>query len=1314
MTTNISKPHITDPDTNLPFPGKFYGREKEIKTLLDSYKTVQSSEKVYTNITGSSGIGKTTLVFELFKPLVENSCYFISGKCDQMKGSMPYNSIIQAFRGFVKHILNFNRQDINKWNRAILDAVSPFAQVIIDVIPEIEEIIGPQEKNSELATEESQNRFNMVFTRFIRVFTESDRPLVMFIDDLQWVDSATMTLLKYLLIDPDIHSFYLIGSFRDNEVGEFHRVSIVKKELVSVGLDVAEICVPPLCYNDISNLITDTLQHTDDSIKPLAEFTLHHTSGNPLYINQFLKTLCQENLLIRDNIEGWKWDYKKIESSYGSADAADLMAKSIMKLPEREKYILKLASCVGNTFEIDTIKYTTGMSIKEIASPLTDMLSAGYIKSSWNDYSFSHDKVYEAAYAMISPDERQEIHYKIGKSLLNNFDSNELNEKIFDIVNQLNLGSKIILENHEEYMVSELNFQAGIKARLSVAYESAAIYFTSAMNILPAGCWSERYELTKEIATERFECEYLAGNLEQAYELFSQIKANSRTNIEIAQLYNLNSMILMNMGKPHMAIRFAIQGLQFIGVNIRENPSLIQLWIKKILLSIKLRNKNFQTLMDMPEMGDALMKSRMSVLLNIWFPAHLVSNKLRRLISYKMVEISLRHGNCDLSPVGFLGYGITLGLGPHKYRDACDFGRFALSLNEKYINRGLNCRLNTLFGAYMSHWRYYIDSGIRHLQMAHKIGLDSGELYYAGLSALYLTFLKFFKGETIDNVKSASKNYLNYSIKNKDPDLYNGLYVFYQNTLCFKGQTKNEVCLDDENFNEQQFIIHIKKQELLQPYYLYLICKARLLLFFERYEEALECCPVQKELFEYHHSTIVISEYIFIKSLILLSLYEKSGKIKKIKYLFLIKRYHNLMKIWKDNCPENFTHKHLIIDAEIKRIQRKDVEAIRLYNMAIDSARENHYISNEAIANELAARFYISRSLDSYAVFHLNQALACYRKWGFVTKVNQLENKYKNIIVETSSLMLQTCEGGGHVSNQNSAINRICENIDRISKEKKYSAVMRESVNVISEISGAERCCILLMKNSIYCIEIEKLKGADSIKKLNSIPVSHENLPLSIIKNVFSQDEIRVIRNVSENKKYIRDPYVIKYTPDTVAFIPVSSENNVDGIIYVEFDKSVCSAAVDYSLKILKLIVPGITVSIINSLKTTDETDDDINASLREIDIDKVSANLDNLMEKQKLYRIEDLTLNMLAQELDIPAHHLSKILNEKLNVNFSKYINRYRIEEAKLLLISETEMSVIDIAYEAGFSSLSTFYSAFLKFTGISPAKYRKDFLQS
>lgn len=1301
------------------FPEKYYGREKEIRILLESYRTVQSAEKVYTNITGSSGIGKTTLVFELFKPLVENNCHFISGKCDQMKGSMPYNSIIQAFRGFVKQILSSNRQDINKWNTSILDAVGPFGQVIIDVIPEIEEIIGPQEKVSELATEESQNRFNMVFTGFIRAFTESDRPLVMFIDDLQWVDSATMTLLKYLLIDPDIHSFYLIGSFRDNEVGEFHRVSIVRKELLSVGLNVNEISVPPLSYNDISNLITDILDRTDDSIKPLAEFTLLHTSGNPLYINQFLKSLYRENLLIRDSIEGWKWDYKKIESGYGSADAADLMAKSIMTLPEREKSVLKLASCIGNTFDILTIKYMTDMTIEEITSAVSEILRAGYIKLSWNNYSFTHDKIFEAAYAMIPPDERKKIHYKIGKSLIKNSSGNVLNEKIFDIVNQLNIGIEIILENHEEYAVSELNFQAGMKAKLSVAYESAALYFSHSMNILPLECWAEKYDLTKKIATERFECEYLAGNLEEAHQLFREIKINSRTNIEIAELYNLNSKILMNMGKPHMAIRFAIEGLEFLDVHIKENPGRIHLWIKKYLLLIKLRSKDFQTLMNMPEMDNVLMKSKMSVLLNTWFPSHLVNNRLRRMISYEMIEISLKHGNCDLSTVGFLGYGISLGLEAHRYKDACDYGKFALSLNNKYANNGLNCRLNALFGAYMSHWRYYIDFGKKHLQTAYRVGLESGELYYAGVSAVYQVFAMYFKGESIDNVNSTSKIYLDFSLKNKDPDVYNGLYVFYQNTLCLKGMTENSVSLNDKKFSEDEFIKHIRNQELLQPYYLYLTCKARLLLFFEKYEEALECCPDQKNLFQFHHSTIVIPEYIFIKSLILISLYKKAGRIQKTKYMLLLKNYRKLMKIWQDNSPENFSHKYLLIDAEIRRVLHKDVDAIKLYNMAINAAKTNNYICNEAIANELAAKFYISRSLNNYAFFHLQQALVCYNKWGFVTKVNQLVNKYKNLMDEFSPGNLlnitQDSDYSGLDSNHNSIIDKISKNIDSISNEKKYSEVMIKSLHAIGEISGSGRCCILLKKDSRYCIEIEKERDTGNIKLLDSIPVSYDNFPLSIIKNNFCQDEIRTEKNVAAHEKYKKDPYVEKHSPGTITFLPLSSGSDVNGMIYVEFEKSVCSASVDFSIKMLKMIIPQVTVSILNSIKTPGE--DNIAADndfFRDIDTEKVSKDLKKLMEEEKLFRIEDLTLNMLAKEIDIPAHHLSKILNERLNVNFSKFINRYRIEEAKLLLIRETEIPVINIAYEVGFNSLSTFYSAFLKFTGVAPAKYRKDFLKS
>ena len=1299
-------------EETFPVPGRIYGRKNEIQDLSRIFKEVEGGAKEYLNITGPSGIGKTTLVRDLFRPLVKDNSYYISGKCDQMKGAPPYNSIIQAFRGFVKDLLEYESDHIDKWNRSIIEAVGTSGRVITDVIPEIEEIIGPQDQVPELGTEESCNRFNMVFTRFIRVFTGSDRPLVMFIDDLQWVDSASLSLLKYILLDSEVRSFLLIGSYRDNEVSEYHGVSIAVRELAGAGIFTGEIRVPPLDYNDIKELIRDTLCNSSSGIKVLAEFTFNHTKGNPLYINHFLKSLYEDSLIQMDETEGWKWNFKDIESNYAAADAADLMARGIMRLPEEDKDLLILASCAGNCFNLKTLELVSGCDRDTVSGRIQKLVSGGYIRPLWNEYCFSHDKIYEAAYGMISESEKKDIHYRIGRVLLNNLDENEKNEKIFDIVNQLNLGAVHVRDDNERYVLAELNLKAGLRAKLSVAYESAAAYLGTGMSVLPLDSWSARYDLVKRMASERFECEYLCGNFEEAYHLFVEIKKNCRTSIEIAQLYNLNSLLLMNMGSPLMAIQYGINGLKLLGVKIRTWPGMFRLLYKKVLLMKELRKKDYNDLILLPEMHEEMMKNRMSILLNTWFPSHLVNNRLRKLISYEMVRLSLVSGNCEHSPVGFLGYGITLGLGMHRYREACEYGMFALSLNEKYVNAGLRCRLETLFGAYLSHWTNHVDTGIGYLRGAHKKGVESGEIYYAGVAAVYQMFAMFFKGESIPRVCKTSRNYLDFSEKNRDPDVYNGLQVFYRNTRCLMGETAGITCLSDETFNEDEFRELIRKQEVLQPYYLYLICRARLLYLFGKYEEALECCPREKELFEYHYSTIVIPEYIFIKSLILTALYEKVSIAGKLRYLLILNRHLRLMKKWKESCPENFLHKYYLIEAEIKRITGRDIQAMKLYSLSIDSAKKNGYTCNEAMSGELAAGFYLSRGFNDLAVLHISTALEKYKKWGVITKVAQVNQTWSDLLEPGDSLFPAAQKGDPQGTER---LESVLSMMSGISGDMLRKDLIASILNIIYELSGPGRCCVLVNIDGRFHIEAEAGSVPDENESAYPVPVSADNMPLSVLKQSTLQSEVTIIRDIQENDNFKRDPYLLKNAPRNILIIPLIVMRKAIAIIYKEFENDII---MEHCLKILKILTPQITVSLANSPVTgTDEIDGkDEKASktyLRGLDVDRALMELEKLMEVDRLYKIEDFSLAMLAKEMSLSTQQLTELLNDRLNVNFNTYINSFRVGEAKKLLIQQPESPVLSIAYEVGFNSVSTFYSAFVKFTGVSPAKYRSNSLK-
>ncbi|MBD3561022.1 serine/threonine-protein kinase PknK, partial [Planktothrix sp. FACHB-1355] len=674
-------------------PQKLYGREAEVTQLLEVFDRVSTGSSETMLVGGYSGIGKTSVINEVHKPIVAKRGYFISGKFDQFKRNIPYAAVIQAFGELVRHLLTETAEKIAAWKEQILEALRANGQVIIDVIPEIEQIIGKQPPVPQLGPSESQNRFNRVFREFIHVFIKPSHPLVVFLDDLQWADSASLKLIQLLMSDPDSQYLLLIGAYRDNEVSPTHPLMLTLDEIKKTGAIIETITLQPLDIYHVGQLVADTLHYEISRAKPLAELIFNKTQGNPFFFTQMLATLHSEKLLTFDYSAGiWEWDIKQIQA-VGITDynVVELIARNIQKLAEETQKVLKLAACIGDKFNLDVLSIVNQKSEPKTAADLWDALQAGLVlplSESYKiplvfdnsvqvampvdsvkvRYKFLHDRVQQAAYSLIPDENKKQTHLKIGELLLEHTPSEEIAENIFDIVNQLNYGTDLLTSEKERDKLANLNLIAGKKAKAATAYEAAVNYLYVGIGLLSPSSWESQYDLSLNLYVEIAESEYLNTNFD---------RANSYAEIILQKATNLLDKVKVYELKIQMYVaRLAVQDAVDTGLSVVE-------MLGVPLLEEAPKNLIIEDLINLPILTDAYKLAASRILVPLMPPVYWSNPSLLPSLVFTMIDISVKYGNCASAIQGYGFYALILCGTAEDIDSGYRYGKLGLKLLDK-------------------------------------------------------------------------------------------------------------------------------------------------------------------------------------------------------------------------------------------------------------------------------------------------------------------------------------------------------------------------------------------------------------------------------------------------------------------------------------------------------------------------------------------------------------------------------------------------------------------------------------------------------
>ncbi|QLE58572.1 ATP-binding sensor histidine kinase [Nostoc sp. TCL26-01] len=1178
-----------DQSSQLQIPEKLYGREAEIDILMTAFSQINQGQKALALVAGYSGIGKSALVNEIHKPVIKNRGYFIAGKYEQFQRNIPYASLIQAFQELIQQLLTESESQLTIWQEKLLAALSPNAQIIIDVIPELELIIGKQPEVPQLASAEAQNRFNLVFRKFINVFAQKEHPLVVFLDDLQWADLASLKLIQLLATDTDIQHLLLIGAYRDNEVDTSHPLMLILREIAKNSSPVKTIHCQNLKITDVCQLVSDTLKSSLEDSKELAKLIFHKTAGNPFFINQLLKFIHQENLLLFNFVTGqWQWDIQRIQMLGITDNVVDLMIGKIQKLKETTQNILKIAACIGNRFNLNILSCVNEKSHNDTALDIWEALQAGLIiplSDSYKlpllleevdifviDYKFLHDRVQQAAYALIPDEQKPEIHLHIGRLLLKNIDESLREDKIFDIVNQLNIGTELITAPEERYQLAELNLLSGRKAKDSAAYESAVKFLKQGLNLLVDDCWQNHYELTLALYVETVEAEYLTTNFEQAEPLFISVINNSKNILDTVKVYEKKIQFYVAQNRMREALDLDLQVLEMLGVSLSQTPP---------------AELTIEELANLPEMTDPHKLAAMRILMTAMPPAYLADPALLPLIAFTMVNLCVQYGNSSFAAYAYGFYGLILCGGLQNIESGYRFGKLSLEILEQFDTREIKSKVYALFNIFVRHWKEHIQTTIEPLQDAVQSGLDTGDIEYVGYNGLLVCWHPFWVGENLDILEQRLEQYISLAYKIQQEHFTICLLILKQMvTELVQGQ-EHEYYLEGDSFNES--VMQRMADNIAAIFYAYL-GKTILSYFFKDYAQAIKNAQLAQQYEVAVGGTVYLSAYKFYYSLALLGLCINTTNQADIQ-TFIDKVAENQQQLqeWANHSPENYQHKYDLVEAEKARFLGQVLVAMENYDLAIKGAHNYGYIHEEALAYECAAEFYFHLGRHEFASLYMTKAHYGYRHWGANAKVKDLELKYPELIAKVST---QYQTGFTNTNITASTANEKSSGLDLITVIKGSQALsevillenlLEKLMTILIENAGAQTGILLLEKGGKLFIEAKASVEQEDLTVGQSIPLENsQQLPISVINYVTRTKKDVVLSDAKNEGGFTIDPYIIDNQVKSLMCTSIINQGKLIGLVYLENNLTVGAFTAD-RIQILKILSSQAAISIENA-----------------------------------------------------------------------------------------------------------------------------------
>ena len=1173
-----------DATDRLLIPEKLYGRQSEVETLLDAFdQVVKGGAPELVLVSGYSGVGKSSVVNELQPVLVPPRGLFAAGKFDQYKRDIPYSTLAQAFRTLIRQLLTKSEAELDRWRRELRHASEGHGQLIVDLVPELKLIIGDQPPLPEVSAKDAQRRFQLLFQRFVGVFARPEHPLALFLDDLQWLDTATLDLLEHLLTRSELRHLLLIGAYRDNEVNAAHPLMRKLEAIKGAGGRVTELKLTPLAQEHLEQLLADALRCERERSMQLTQLVYEKTAGNPFFANQFIASLAEEGMLAFDHdASRWSWDLARIHAKGYTDNVIDLMVTKLNRLPLETQRALQQLACLGNVAEATTLSLVLEASPEQVHAVLWESMRHGLIDRLPSSYKFIHDRVQEAAYSMIPEAWRTEVHLRIGRLLATHHSPQEQEETIFDIANHLNRGAPLITSREEREKLAELNLRAAKRAKASTAYASALKYLLAGAELLGATAWERRRDLTYMLEFERAECEFLTGELPSAAERLSALSNRVANTLERATLAYLQISVCSELTQFDRAVVVALDYLRHVGIDLPPHPTDDEVRCEYEQIWSQLGDRSIGQITDLPLMSDPEPLQTVRILTNMMVPASFTDRNLNHLMICKAATLSLEHGNCDASCHGYL---MLARVAIERFGDfdtGAQFAQVGLELVEgaglKRFEGGTYLSYALWIAPWTKHVRVCSDLMRRAFDAANRVGDPT----YAGYASCCLQADRLVAGDSLSEVQSeaevclaaAQKANLSYHVDLVTPQLA------LIRTL--RGLTRKFGYFDSEQIEEASYERHLADNAHLRVHECwYRIRKLQARYFAGDYRGALEASAASQGLMSLH---IEDAEYHFYSALSRAASWE-SGTADERKQLDVLLQHVRQLEIWAKHCPANWENRAALVGAEIARIEGREPDAMRLYEKAIHSSRINGLVNNEAIAYERAAAFYRARGFDEIADTYLRSARTRYAAWGAEGKVRQLDRLYPRL------------KQGQPPPGPASTIAAPLEGLDlatiiRVSQEISGEMVLEKLVDTVMrkamEHAGAERGLLIIQRGEELHIQAEsRTAGNDVIVSLRDASLAATAMPKSlvpesILRFVIRTHESVILDDASSANRFSADPHFLQNRARSILCLPLLNRAKLSGLLYLE-NNLAPGVFTSGRITVLRMLVSQAAISLENT-----------------------------------------------------------------------------------------------------------------------------------
>lgn len=1207
---------------------KIYDRDDILNKLIKKIKInfhltpriyeIPTLPKIMVLVSGDAGIGKSSLIQEIYKPIIEHNGYFLSGKCHK---NVAYSAFITMVNQLVKEILCQNEERLKQWQKTINLAWGDYTQVMIDLIPDLQLLVGNSNPVQELESPETNIRVDSLFLNLIRAVCTGEYPLVMFLDDLQWADPKTLKLLELVITDSETYNLLAIGAYRDRQVKTADRpLAIALKKIQQQNINIEEIHLSPLSLASITHLIADSFHCDKKSAKHLADIVQQKTHGNPYFIKQFLTDCYHQQLIYfeRDSLS-WQWDLPAIAQREMTENVVNFLANKLVSFPQTTQKILQVAACIGRTFDVFTLATLLDSTPSNVLADLSPAIQENYIglvnhRDSFGEssdreaigqycFKFQHKKLQTMAEFITDSQVRSLTKLELARLWLQQKNKNSQN--ILAIVNYYNRGIPQITDINEKIKLAELNLLAAQQTKQQELTRSSINYLQIARKLLTARSWQTHEELSRKIYSESIEVYYLQHNFAKAENYARVLLHYAKQTSDYASFYEIK--IKIQIARNHMKLAWEtgkyvlekILGVSFV-------PSL-----SSPLIIAELEN--------LPGINDPNKQAALKILTILYAPVMQIYPELLCSLSLTMIHLCRQYGNCSEAAFGYVLYGVILCEKMIDIESGYQLGQLALKILDRFPNERIYHLVFRLFNAKIKIFKFPVKSFIERLKpnqvptqtgefqefISSRLSYDSNKFLMGELASEFapvspcLTSQKGIEGEAIAEKKN--RNMLNTIGNPGQTQLLNYAQLIWP-SICF--QLLNESPIDSSTYEELiQFWHEVENKPEADTTY-----EERICLFNFHLSQSILGYLMQDYPLAVHHGTLTekyqqaagsglaIAAHKFYLALAILAqeYAQATTDVKQTPNFQKVIQLTDRIKKLAEYAPSNFLHKYKLIEAEKAKVVGDYWQAGLLYNQAIIEAQKNNYLHELALAYELAADFYWSENLIDIAKTYLSQAQATYIKWQGWAKVKELELRYSEFFAEVpkSKQLIKTVSSNTDRISHRLDLQSILKAAQTLASEMVLETLLEKMMKLVLENAGAQKGYLLIPKDEQWIVAASGILESNDSSLIQLEPSrvletdrdcqTTSSLSNAIVNYVIRTQKNLVLNDAVHEGEFTNDPYIVQQQPKSILCAPLINQGKLTGIIYLE-NNLATGAFTPERLEVLKLVSSQAAIALENA-----------------------------------------------------------------------------------------------------------------------------------